>query len=444
MKIKLAIILIILLSSTTIGYLYLKNSQKTTQPNVIWISLDTQRAQSLDIYRSPISTSPFLKRFAEENIIFNKAYSQSSFTWTSHSSMLTGLYPVMHQMLKNQNASPAHKNVKFAAQYFKELGYETFMAATYVGNEKSLPLAFGLERGFDYILPYDALRVPESTINAMKDALSFKKPFFAFLHTYIVHGPYTIDESYYDKFRFDYKGPVPFSNSDWEKKFGAKINDSNRDDFENFKANNFFKFIDLENPEDLKLIRARYNAAISFEDHQLEALLTELKKTVPNFENTIIVITADHGESLGENKELGHVLSFETNLWVPLILKVPNQSPKRIKAPVRSIDILPSVLELVGGKPDQNIDGKSFVYLFDSPEQPKHFETTFAEAHLFNTFYAIIKDQWKYSIDDNDRERLFNIEKDPTEDHNLIHQETEKALELKSLLLKYQTTPPIR
>lgn len=444
MKTKLITSLSVLFSIAILGYFAFNKLNTPKRPNVIWISLDTQRAQSLDVYGNPISTSPFLKRFAEESIVFDKAYSQSSFTWTSHTSMLTGTYPVKHQMLNNNNPIPAHKNVKFAGQYFKELGYETFLAATYVGNERSFPIAFGIERGFDVILPYDALRVPESTIKTMLDAFSFKKPFFAFLHTYIVHGPYDVENSYYDKYRFPYKGNVPFDNADWEKKFGQKVTDQNRKDLEAYKANNFYKNIDVDNPEDLKLIRARYHSVINFEDTQLEKLFTELKKVVPDFDNTIIVITADHGESLGENRELGHVLSYETNLWVPLIVKVPHQSPKRIKAPVRSIDILPSVLELVGGTPNQNVDGKSFVYLFNSPDQKKHFDTTFAEAHLHNTFYVVTKDQWKLTIEGNGKERLYNIEQDPSENTNLVQQEPNKALELKSILMNYQTTPPIQ
>lgn len=178
--IGLIIILLIICAALSLFYIRQLSSQK---PNITWISLDTQRAQSLEIYGNEIETSPFLKDFANKNIIFEKDYAQSSVTWTSHFSMLSSLYPIKHEILDPIPVAPAKRNVKMAAQYFKELGYETFLAGTFHGNN-FFRIGFGIERGFDYILPFDALRSYELTISKIKEVLSFKNHFsFSFIHT---------------------------------------------------------------------------------------------------------------------------------------------------------------------------------------------------------------------------------------------------------------------
>lgn len=403
--VKKLIVGLLSLSALLISGTFFYKKRSPSTPNVIWISLDTQRAKSLEIYGAQTETSPFLKNFAQDNIIFDKSYSQSSVTWTSHPSMLSGIYPVKHNFLNPVEALPLSKEVKMAAQYFKELGYETFMAGTFNDND-FFRLGFGMERGADYILPFDALRTPEQTIRAIKEALSFKKPFFAFLHTYIVHAPYALEQKYYDKYHSHYK-----SDAD------------------------FFISMNTHKPEDLKEMNNTYHAAMNFQDHQLNLLFQELKKTIPNFDKTIIIITADHGESLGENDVKEHASYYQTNLWVPLIMKIPGYSKLRIKTPVRTIDILPTVLELVGGRPSENVDGKSMVYLLKHPETAKHYDVAYAQ--VFHRF-IVFQDGWKY-FNNGKSEELYNLNDDPDELKNLASTEPDKVFKMKSLLVNYQT-----
>ena len=179
---------------------------------------------------------------------------------------------------------------------------------------------------------------------------------------------------------------------------------------------------------------------MNYQDHQLGELFKELKKTIPNFDKTIIVITADHGESFGDNNIISHASYYQSNLWVPLVMRVPGYSKVRIKTPVRSIDILPTLLELAGGKGSSYIDGKSFTYLFKAPDTAQHYNEAFAQK---SNRYVVFKDGWKYFYVDGKKEALYDLQSDPQEEHNLIETEPDKAFKMRSLIVNYQMTKPV-
>lgn len=418
-----------------ISAFFLKDTFFKPKPNVIWISLDTQRAKSLDLYGYPLKTSPFLKKIGESSIVFEKTWAQSSVTNLSHFSMLTGTYPVKHKILSIDPSLRLSPNIKMAAEYFKENNYQTLIAGSFRGNP-FLNLDVGLGRGADFSLSDDPIKFDFSMNQVLSKIQSYtenKKPFFAFLHGWMVHVPYFPTKECFLPFDFGYKGKIIWDENQIKKISSVNPHFPSLTDPSSPEAFAFISRTDINKQEDIKMIEALYNASIYCQDKRLEKLFTELKKIIPNFNETIIIITADHGESLGEHGLFQHGNMYQNDLWVPLIVHFPKYGPMRIKAPVRSIDILPSVLEYLGMKANANLDGKSFIYLLNAPETRKHFDIAFSQK---DGKYAVYQDQYKY-IQMNGRELLFDIEKDPEELINLTEQQPELVFKFRNELLFY-------
>ena len=418
-----------------IVFLTYRHTHQNKSPNIIWISLDTQRAKSLDLYGYHLKTSPFLKRIGESSAVFEKTWAQSSVTNLSHFSMLTGTYPQKHKILSINPNLRLPKEIKVVSEFFKERNYNTLIAGSFKGNPY-LNLEVGLGRGFDYSFSDDPIKYDfsmQKVLEKIKFFASSTKPFFVFLHGWMVHVPYLPEKECMDPFSFKYKGKIVWTEEELKKIIKTNENAPPKIDPSSPQAFAFISKADIKNPEDVKMMEALYNASIYCQDKRIEKLFTELKRVIPNFEETIIIITADHGESVGEHGLFQHGNMYQNDLWVPLIVRFPDRAPIRISTPVRSIDILPTLLEYVGIKAPSYMDGKSFLYLYDAPHTKKHFNTAFSQK---DGKYAVYQDQYKY-LQLNGREFLFDIEKDPEELINIADGNQELVFKLRNELLFY-------
>jgi len=312
--------LILLLSSYTS---HVSATQVTKPHGIILISLDNLRADHLGVYGYQRNTSPFIDSFAKESIVFNNAVVQSPWTLPSHMSIMTSLYPSFHGVRKYPNF--LNDEEVTIAELLKEAGYETaaftdggFMAAS-----------FGFDQGFDI---YEDQRIGIANIlPKVKAWLNSNKssPFFLFIHCYDIHNPFNPPPPYNSMFHdFPYTGrllPSP-------KVFRAI-------------TKNKLKV----NEDDIRHFIALYDGGIRYTDAMIGEFLTYLQNSgIMN--QSLIIITSDHGEEFMEHGQFGHKqLHYRPMLQVPLIIHIPNYPKKeiRIQELVQSIDLLPTILDIV-------------------------------------------------------------------------------------------------
>ncbi len=308
-------------------------------PNVLIITLDTLRPDRLGLHGYERDTSPNLDAFAEESIVFDEAFSNSSFTPPSHGSILTGLFPSEHGLT---HWSQHLADVPTAGDLFGAAGYRTIA----ITPMKSLYL-IGLKRGFETaLLPPETYRrgltllADAETINA--DVLprltdgEDDRPFFAWLH-------------YYDAHRvFGRQG------REWAQRF------NDRHDLRVGSTEQWYQLRETPwqgrfaqgalSPEDIAFIEDRYDGGLAYLDRQLGALFDGLREAGV-LDDTIVIVTADHGEAFAEHGEewFTHDRQLvDEIIHVPLLIRLPGgaKGGRRVDELVQGVDLLPTVLEL--------------------------------------------------------------------------------------------------
>lgn len=305
-------------------------------PNVVLITVDTLRADRLPTYGYDEISTPHLSRLAGDAIVFEQAHAHAPITLPSHASILTGLYPPEHGV-RNNGSYVASEQLLTLAEVMSAEGYDT---AAFV-SAFVLDRRFGLDQGFG---TYDdeqsngghrfgAVEIPqrrgEFTVDAALRWLSLgrRAPIFLWLHLYDPH--------------FPYDAPAPFGDAD--------------------------------DP---------YDGEIAYVDSQIGRVL-EAMKAAGTYDPSLIVLTSDHGESLGEHGESTHsVFVYESTQHVPLFIKLPDNAGKggRIQDLVRHIDLLPTMLDLVAPGRSATYSGQG-VALLKGPGTMSNL-TSYAEAYV--------------------------------------------------------------
>jgi arylsulfatase A-like enzyme/Flp pilus assembly protein TadD len=294
------------------------------QPNVILITLDTVRADRMGFLGSKLGLTPHLDALASQSVVFEHAYSQAPITPVSHATILTGTFPQYHGIRNFGDRLPP--SVPFLPDILHAQGYHT---GAFVGSiilDPKNGFASGFERGFDV---YNAgfhrqktgerreasmQRRGEVTLGYLLEWLGQHKgaPFFLWFHLWDAHDPYT--------------PPEPF-----------------RSRFPN----------------------TPYNGSIAYLDSIVGKLLDYLQSQ-GLYDNSLIAVAADHGESLGEHGELTHsIFLYDSTIHVPLLLKLPGNRfvGQRVKATASLVDLAPTVLEAMGQTPPPTMQGRSLLSL---------------------------------------------------------------------------------
>jgi arylsulfatase A-like enzyme/Flp pilus assembly protein TadD len=298
------------------------------QPNVILITLDTVRADRMGFLGSKRGLTPHLDELAAQGVVFEHAYSQAPITPVSHATILTGTFPQYHGIRNFGDRLPP--SVPFLPDILHAQGYHT---AAFVGSiilDPKNGFASGFERGFEV---YNAgfhrqktgerreasmQRRGEVTLGYVLEWLAQQKgrPFFLWFHIWDAHDPYN--------------PPEPF-----------------RSRFPN----------------------APYNGGISYVDDIVGKLL-EYLRSQGLYDNAVIAVAADHGESLGEHGELTHsIFLYDATIHVPLLLKLPGNrfGGKRISATASLVDLAPTLLDALGQTPPPAMQGGSLLPLIGNP-----------------------------------------------------------------------------
>lgn len=403
--------------------------------HVFLISVDTLSARHMSLYGYQRNTTPQLAEFVKDDaLVFNNAWSQAGFTFPSHMSMLTGLFPFHHKII-NDYDSRLSTGIKTLPEVLKANGFQT--EAYYILNNKMLSPTAGFGRGYNEMNSLDVLKKGHAEI--FKEALKKNKDksTFYFIHTSAVHDPYFAPDPYGSMFVKCKPKVPPFPEYVKARKLkGSALSDIKK--IYTQWGDEWSNQYDVKNPKDVECLKGLYDGAIAHIDARLLSFIKDLKD-VGVYENSIIILTADHGESFGYNNFFYHGRVLQTDLHVPLIIRYPGAKPSRIEERVLSVDIMPTIIELTGAKTNAKFDGVSLVP--DSYGKVKTHDLGFSVGYRSEAAYD--KD-WKFIQWETKKEELYKITEDPHESKNLINDFPKVAFRLRAELEKIKLSPAVK
>ena len=392
-------------------------------PNIILIVLDTLRADRLSCYGHTRETSPFLDRWAEESaVVFENAVAQAPWTLPSHVSLFSGLDALRHGVNSNR---PAPRGLSMMAERLQAAGYST----SAITGGGFLGPSFGLDQGFDTFRYWPELSQSGEMEDGSRRALSWferrrNQRFFLFFHTYQVHGPHRRHEPFFSDFARESNRGFPDVRF-ISRHHGQRMLQFPGDYYVAIDRATGRENTDLSHDE-LAVLRTMYDSAIAAADAHLRELFQQLD--LLGLRNDImIVVTSDHGEALGEDGRAGHHYLDEYNIMVPLIMQLPGGlgAGSRIDKQVRLTDVLPTILDVAEVEVDEPVDGVSLVpTISGSGDEPPDAAWIYSASNNLGVAMRL-DNRLKYSLNDSawdclvGREQLFDLENDPSEDHDL-------------------------
>jgi len=353
-------------------------------PNVLIVLFDALRPDHLGCYGYGRNTSPEIDALARDSVLCIDAIAQASWTRPSVASLLTSCYPSTHGALDRQHVM--RPNLPSLVQALKDVGYETHCFMT---NPSCLPI-WGIGTDFDRFMDLvgptgvkmDDARVMDAMVASMRYAEG--RPWFMFAHLLGTHIPYN--------------APSPF--------------------------NTMFRSPDTEaatqESEKQKLIDS-YDEEIAYSDSQIGRLVNELRSS-GLYDNTLIILTADHGEEFNEHGVCAHGESlYNEELHVPLVMKLPrsDHAGLRYEDILELVDVAPTILDIVGAPAQPRFQGRSFLPGIRGQGAAKKF--AYASLYLeAKSMYMAQTKEAKYIHDVAAREKMwFNLKQDPQEQHPL-------------------------
>jgi arylsulfatase A-like enzyme/Tfp pilus assembly protein PilF len=368
--------------------------------NVLLVSIDTLRADRLGSYGHRPAETPRLDALAAEGVRFEQVVSPVPLTLPSHTSILTSMRPPDHGVRDNGAFQISEKAV-LLAEVFEAAGYDTgaFVGAYVLHSRWGLAPGFDVyDDHFDYggqnNTPGQVERRGDAVVNVALDWLrqprSEETPFFAWVHLYDPHAPYSAPEPYASRFADD-----------------------------------------------------PYDGEVAYTDFLIGQLLDGLDE-LGALEQTVILVTADHGEGLEDHDEPGHGLFlYDPTVLVPLILRLPGQEHAGLEVgdQVRLIDIAPTLLELTDLPVPTEFEGASLTPFLvgEGTSRPAYSETYFPRLHFgWQELYALRNDEYKYIL--APRPELYLIDADPEEATNLVDAQPARAAAMRAELEELRGT----
>ncbi|MGD2091342.1 MAG: sulfatase-like hydrolase/transferase [Candidatus Aminicenantes bacterium] len=369
------------------------------QLNVILITIDTLRTDHVSAYGKGRANTPNLDRLAGEGVLFETCIAQVPYTLPSHTTILSGTYPLYHQVRDNAGfVVPERLNlVSEVLKKEKNMAASAFVS-TYVLHSK-----WGLNQGFDSYS--NVMNRPDSTDleklsllerradSVLKDAQQWidknkENHFFTWIHLYDPHTPYNPPSPFKEKFNADpYRGEVEYADE---------------------QLGHFFAFLKEKNL----------------------------------YDQSLIILTADHGEGLHDHGEPTHCyFVYDTTVWVPLIIRAPFQFPvKRVKSIVEHVDIAATIFDAFNIPIPNDCQGESLLPLMFK-EKSRKKETAYTETYYTRLHYgwselhAWYQDDFKYI--QAPKPELYNLETDADEGQNLFLKKSYKSKNMKKTLDKF-------
>jgi len=381
-------------------------------PNLLLITLDTTRADHLGCYGYDRATSASLDRLAAEGVRFEHSFSHVPITLPAHTSILSGTLPIAHGVRDN-GRFVVPGELETLPERLSALGYAT---AAFVSGFV-LDSRFGLDQGFDL---YDDAFTEEWSEDKLRDAKIYNqmvtdRPADQTTDRALAwlaergSGPYFLWVHYYDPHQ-RYAPPHPYDQL---------FHDS------------------------------PYDGEIAFMDSEIGRLFDALDER-EDWEDTAVVVTADHGESLGQHGEATHaVLSYDSTLRVPLIVKAPADfglEPRVVQETVSHVDLFPTMLEMLGVAPPSELPGESLLpTMGGNVRAPRfaYFESSLPRFSFgWEPLFGIRADGWKY-IHAPEPE-LYDLSADTDELYNLASSRVDRRGAMEDLLFRtIESTEPV-
>ncbi|MHC4215013.1 MAG: sulfatase [Planctomycetota bacterium] len=415
------------------------------KPNIIFILIDALRADRTGLYGYNRNTTTTIDAVAKGGVIFDRALSQSPWTQPSIASLFCSRYPSVHKVLniklaRAMRGGQAQKMPVFTdsfttlAEVLHDSGYET---AGFIANFL-MSGYYGFAQGFDLYsdMPSRNLQAADVSGDVLnKEVVTWLKrrrssrPLFLYVHYMDVHGPYYSRPQFYEPF-FEQVEKMP------DKR---KLSEKQKQDLGYLAKVQAAPIVKRYNKlaEYLEFWSAFYDAGIREADLHVSELIADLKDS-GIWDNSYVIITADHGEELQEHGYWDHGYTlYQTELHVPLIMCLPGgcSAGKRIKTTVRLIDIMPTLLDELGIPDVAGMQGHSFKDAI-SGHQTIQCVPAFSEAvKVAPLKKSLYFGDWKLIITkDRKTHELYNISDDPMEQKNVFAQNPEQARKLNGLL----------
>lgn len=383
----------------------------TKQPPPIYlIVIDTLRVDALSCYGGRRPT-PGLDQFAAESVLFENCLAPSSWTVPSVASLMTGLYPFHHgttkalqhagRVVSQQVLSTGYTTM---AEICQKNGYRTYG----VSANGHIAREYGFAQGFDQYVEHSF--TAKETVAAGWAGLAprvtaearFGQPTFVMLYYFDPHHPYAPQQPYIGEYEPNWHDkPVDLLTRDMVKLV--------QDDY-------FAK-----HPEMIDLARALYDSEVA----ALDAHLAKLLPSLPGYDKAWIILTSDHGESFGEEGKMLHGNNLrQTEAHIPLLIKMPQKqlAGTRISQPVSLVDLLPTVVEILGLPQPPSGDGVSLLPLL-RPNPPEQARRLFAHIDLpWARQRAMLSWPYKIIAEIEGDQFLYDLTSDPREERNLAQE----------------------
>ena len=381
-----------------------KTSDKPLDLNVIFISLDNARTNT-KLYGYNRDTMPNLDAVGRDGVVFQNAMVNVTWTLPSHMTMLTGLYPSSHGV--DDRGKRLDADAITLAEWLKRFGYRTRA----IVSKSFVAPAYGFNQGFDRFTSVGNRYAPKVNEEAFEFLDKNKdEKFFLFLHILDIHTPFDPPEEYQKLYDPDYTGKITGAGS-WVAHYTPK----NRP-------------ID---PRDLEHMIALYDAGMKYVDDNLKLLFDRLKQ-LGLWENTLLIVTSDHGEEFKEHGSMDHGLAlYDEQLRVPLYFHNPIYIARGLMVPnqVSAVDYFPTITDFLNLPQCNQVEGKSFAPYLRGDLSYQHTDSTLIETKDRNRLIRGIRsNSWKYlNIISRKTKELYNLKEDPKETTNVIEAHAEVA-----------------
>jgi arylsulfatase A-like enzyme len=403
MRLPIAILLLPLVIAACSDAATTEPAETGPRPNVVVIVIDTLRADRLPFYGSESNTAPFLDSLARKGLVFERAWSASSWTGPATASIFTGLEPNRHGVRLGLRAGMARENDEDGYQlnripaeiatlpsFMKSIGYETFGASA----NPNIGERMGFVRGFDHFAPFTPAQGPgagplTANVLAWKDEILAASPFFLYLHFADPHGPFIRHPQWIES-----DAPPPKNRLD-----------------------------DI----------VAYDSEIRHADEHIRQIFEELALGA----DTLVIMTSDHGQEFLDHGNRGHGWKLYSELThVPLFIYLPvdERLHGRVQANVVSADILATLHDLLDAGTESDVPGRSLLEARREALGDRHAFSMrtrhvpgVGSAHI----YSIVAGRFKLIVHGEDgRRELYDLLDDPAEQNDIAADELEVAAQL--------------
>ncbi len=389
------------------------------RPNIVLVSIDTLRADHLSFAGYARETTPNIDRFlAERGVWLRNTVTSAPWTLPAHVSLVTGIDAITHGV---NHKRPMPDSSHTVAQVLRNHGYRTvgFSGGGWLSGR------YGFDRGFDRYRswPFGQPRkneLAEHVDQILEWLTTAPQPFFLFLHTFEVHSPHDRSRPFVAEGAVGLPRRTRFFDSSVEAQRSAgytlekKLLMGERPETAR----------EVETAEDWRHAIAAYDNSILHMDSQIGRLLAELEDHGP----TLVVLTSDHGEALGEHGLASHGYLYDHNLMVPLVIALPDESDpgRTIDRQVRLVDLAPTLLDFADVPLPEGLDGRSLRRLLTTgrDDELPRVATSYASSSNFGLALRT-SNRLKYTFNNTPwppiagREALFDLRSDPTELNDL-------------------------